>query len=218
MKILGLVDIHSKVDRLEDIAAYAEDVDLVLIAGDITNFGVADKAEEVLSPLTAVSKKLYAVTGNCDYKEVDDYLEENDLHLEGKPRELDSCVIVGIGGSLPCPSTTPHEHSEEEFAQLLDAQCDSINGEKPILSVIHQPPFQTNVDKSLLAGHVGSQSVRAFIERKSPALCFSGHIHESRGVDTLGETVLVNPGPFLKGYFFLGELNGKTVDIELKQL
>ncbi|MCB0329523.1 MAG: metallophosphoesterase family protein [Bdellovibrionales bacterium] len=218
MQILGIVDIHSKTDQIEDLLAEAEDADLVLVAGDITNFGVDDRAEAVLKPLIEVSKRIFAVTGNCDYGEVDGYLERLDLHLEGKPRSVGGIRIIGVGGSLPCPSSTPHEHSEEELKILLEEQMEEGGAGEPLIAVIHQPPFGTKIDKSLLAGHVGSEAVRTFIEEYQPLLCFSGHIHESPGIDTLGESVLVNPGPFLKGRYFLADINDGKVQIELKSL
>lgn len=218
MKILGIVDIHSKLDQLDDILAYAEDVDIVLLAGDITNFGRAEKAEEVLGPLSEAARTILAVTGNCDYAEVDEYLRGRGCQLEGAPREVSGVGILGVGGSLPCPTPTAHEHTEEEFRELLAAQSQQFAKDLPKIAVIHQPPVQTKVDKSLLAGHVGSQAVRNFIEIEKPLLCFSGHIHESRAIDSIGPTTLVNPGPFLKGYFFLGELADGKVEIELRQL
>ena len=49
--------------------------------------------------------------------------------------------------------------------------------------------------------HVGSRALRGFVERHQPPLLLSGHIHESPRVsssyrDTLGRTVIVNPGQF----------------------
>jgi Icc-related predicted phosphoesterase len=41
--------------------------------------------------------------------------------------------------------------------------------------------------------------VRAFLERVQPRLCVTGHIHESRAVDAIGKTVVINPGPLAAG-------------------
>jgi Icc-related predicted phosphoesterase len=40
----------------------------------------------------------------------------------------------------------------------------------------------------------GSQVVREAINRYQPLLSLHGHIHESRGVVTIGRTTAVNPG------------------------
>ena len=49
MIIVALADIHGGLDYLPAISSELEAADLVLIAGDITNFGGADEAERILS-------------------------------------------------------------------------------------------------------------------------------------------------------------------------
>jgi hypothetical protein len=43
--------------------------------------------------------------------------------------------------------------------------------------------------------------VRSFIEERQPDVVVCGHIHEARGMDRLGKSVLVNCGPAGKGYY-----------------
>ena len=67
--------------------------------------------------------------------------------------------------------------------------------------VLHSPPRDTRCDMIGAAAHVGSRAIRAFIERHQPPLVLSGHIHESPRVsssyhDTIGRSVIVNPGQF----------------------
>jgi uncharacterized protein len=77
--------------------------------------------------------------------------------------------------------------------------------------VCHTPPFDTRCDMVGATLHVGSRALRDFIERHQPPLVLSGHIHESPRVssawrDTIGRTVVVNPGQFgasrLSGVWF----------------
>ena len=49
--------------------------------------------------------------------------------------------------------------------------------------------------------HVGSKTIRKFIEQVKPKLCFTGHIHEGIGIDFIGECPIINPGPFRKGKY-----------------
>jgi Icc-related predicted phosphoesterase len=67
--------------------------------------------------------------------------------------------------------------------------------------VLHSPPRNTHCDQIGAGRHVGSRAIRRFIERRQPPLVLCGHIHESPRVsssyrDTLGRTVVVNPGQF----------------------
>jgi Icc-related predicted phosphoesterase len=69
--------------------------------------------------------------------------------------------------------------------------------------LFHSPPYQTNLDRTGLAGkvidhvpvdpHVGSIAIRRLIESRQPLLTLHGHIHESASrtgswVDRLGDT------------------------------
>ena len=65
--------------------------------------------------------------------------------------------------------------------------------------VAHCPPYQTAIDRIHSGLHVGSHSVRSFIETYQPDLCISGHIHEAPGEDTIGRTHLINPGMLAQG-------------------
>ena len=218
MKILGLVDIHSRLENLEDLLWEAEDVDVVLLGGDITNFGRKEATESVILPLIERAPCVFGVMGNCDYPEVEESLIAHDCHLEGKPRQIGDIEIIGVGGSLPCPSQTLHERSEQEFERALSRQLAALTRKDSLVAVVHQPPVETALDRALLGGHVGSHAVRAFIEECEPTLFFSGHIHESQAVQQIGKTTLVNPGPFMKGNYFIAEIIENEVTVELRKI
>jgi Icc-related predicted phosphoesterase len=57
---------------------------------------------------------------------------------------------------------------------------------------------------------VGSKAVRRAIETYQPILSLHGHIHESRGVATIGRTVCINPGSEYPD----GVLRGAIVDFD----
>ena len=84
------------------------------------------------------------------------------------------------------------------------------------IALIHQPPKDTEVD--IADGqHVGSEAVRDLFTNSEFDLAVTGHIHESRGIDSLEGTKVVNPGPVMQGFYAVLETNGDT-DIELKSL
>ena len=55
------------------------------------------------------------------------------------------------------------------------------------------------VDFASIGKHVGSESVRAFIDQHEPLVCLTGHIHEGRGVDTIAGCPVINPGRLSEG-------------------
>jgi Icc-related predicted phosphoesterase len=56
---------------------------------------------------------------------------------------------------------------------------------------------------------LGSTAVREAIEKHQPALSLHGHIHESRGVARIGQTVSLNPG----SRYGMGALDGALVTV-----
>jgi uncharacterized protein len=47
--------------------------------------------------------------------------------------------------------------------------------------------------------------LRALVEREQPDVVLCGHIHEARGLDTVGPTHVVNPGPVSAGHYAVVE-------------
>jgi Icc-related predicted phosphoesterase len=117
-------------------------------------------------------------------------------------------TIGGLGGSNVTGMNTTFELQDSEARSIL-----SSLGRVDIL-VSHCPPAKTKCD---MAGgrHIGSLPVREYIEREDPAVVLSGHAHESRAIDRLGGTTVVNPGPLMEGKYAVLNL-GAIVSVELK--
>ncbi len=217
MTIVTLTDIHGSDRYLEACAHELARADLVVIAGDITNFGGRQEAAPIIEKIRGYNEAIVAVTGNCDNPDVEDYLDSEGLNIGARNRVVGGIWFAGLGGSLPGPAPTPNTFSEEELAALLERAAVGLSD--PFILVSHQPAAHTRTDLVLGMRHVGSASVRSFIERTAPLVCFSGHIHEAIGTDSIGRTHLVNPGPFRSGKFAKAEVDGSgRVVIELRQL
>lgn len=216
MFIVSLTDVHGKLRFLEAIGDDLKSADVVLLPGDLTMFGRRKDAEEIVGAVEAYNPNIFAVMGNCDYPEVEAYLEERGMCLHRRHVVVDGVAFAGLGGSLHCPVPTLNEWTEEETAAHLSAAGESLPEDMPLVLVSHQPPLNTVVDLAGIGLHVGSQSVRDFIEKYTPLVCFSGHIHEATGTDTIGETHLINPGPFMDGHFAFVELDSGVKRIETR--
>ena len=105
--------------------------------------------------------------------------------------------------------------NENEIAETLRQAFLKCSEKKNMILISHCPPKDTKLDRTVTGIHAGSTSVRQFIESKKPALVVTGHIHEARGIDKIGETIIVNPGPAHLGRYVIIEFDEK-IHIELK--
>ena len=198
MRIIGFGDIHMYPGAVENIPGI-NSADLIIVTGDITNYGSSLDAEKVMSRLLAINSNIIAVAGNLDQPEVARYLEDNGMNFHGMGRIVNGMSIMGLGGSNYTPFNTPYEFSEQELADQLTLGFSQVGDAKNFILVSHAPPLQTKTDRLVNGKHVGSSAVRTFIEEKQPPLCLTGHIHESMGQDYIGRTLVLNPGMIKDG-------------------
>lgn len=199
MIIVALTDLHGTLDHIPAAAADLAAADVVLLTGDITHFGHRVDATRVIDAVRGENPHVLAVAGNCDYLDVADYLVEKEMDLHGRHVVVGDMAFIGLGGALPGPGWSPNQYSEDEARRLLSQAVEGLTEDIPWALVSHQPPLNTVADRAGTGGHVGSQAVREFIDRYRPRYCFTGHIHESLGMDTLNHTTIINPGPFRRG-------------------
>jgi Predicted phosphoesterases, related to the Icc protein len=205
MKIVCFGDIHMATSQIHRMAGKLADARLAVVSGDITSFGGTKEALEVLSAVREHCSDVLAVSGNLDRPEVIELLDEEGISLHGKARSVDGVGLFGCGGSNRTPFDTPTEFAEEELLELLEQGWRERRGNGPLVMVCHTPPYGTRVDRLRLGRHVGSKVVREFIERHQPDICITGHVHEAAGVDKIGKTQILNPGPLAKGGYVLIE-------------
>ncbi|MEG1610907.1 MAG: metallophosphoesterase [Bilophila sp.] len=208
-------DLHDKVARLDKIPGLAGAAG-VIVTGDITITGGVAQARKVLEALLAYNTVLFAQIGNMDRAEVTDWLDEQGWNTHLTVRELlPDTAIMGLGGSTFTPFGTPSEFPESRFADWLEEMWRKARAYRLVVLVAHNPPRDTLCDVVGDGTHVGSTAVRDFILEAQPAVCLCGHIHESRAVDQLGRTVLVNPGAFAAGGYAVLQRDKDTLSVSL---
>ena len=172
------------------------DIDLILIAGDITDFGPDEYANKLLDMF---EKPIMAIPGNCDPQTILKVLDNSKAtNLHNTSKRIGNITFIGLGGSNPTPFDTPFELSEDEIESnlyKLVTETENIQDNSTIVLLTHAPPHGT-VDE-IPIGHVGSTAIKKFVGRVDLIVC--GHIHEARGVMKVGKTVVVNPGMILEG-------------------
>lgn len=213
MTILQISDLHGNIEFIKKHSDAIQRADVVVLSGDITNFGDGVKAREIIESIIPLNDNIIAVPGNCDNKSVEQWLHEKDISVHGRIKTKAGISFYGMGGSLPCPGNTPNEHTEDQMKSIL-AGIDPI-ADGTFVCVVHQPPFGTKADLAGSGAHVGSKSIRTFLEKNQPALCLTGHIHESVCVDKLNSVTIVNPGPARDGHYAEIEISEQGVTAEL---
>lgn len=192
-------DIHDdlgNLDRIEEIGNAAG----IIVSGDLTNCGGVLDARKVLEKLNDYGKPVLAQIGNMDLIEVDSLLTKKNMNLHRQCHELAAeAGIFGIGGSTPTPMNTPTEFPEAEYSAWLEEEWEAVKKYPVTVLISHNPPKDTACDTIGDNIHVGSVAVREFIEKKQPDICICGHIHEAKGTDRIGRTVIINPGTLAEG-------------------
>lgn len=218
MKIVSFGDVHMATRNLELIGEVVRDADLLIISGDLTNFGGVDDARKVLEDVKRVFPRVLAVSGNLDRREIMPFLEQEGITLHGVGLVAGGVGIFGCGGSNVTPFNTPTEFTEDEIYETLKRGYEKVRAQRPLLMVCHTPPYNTKCDRIVSGKPVGSTAARRFIEEVKPDVCISGHIHESAGVDSIGSTVVLNAGPFKGGGYIVVDLRDGKLEARLEFL
>jgi Icc-related predicted phosphoesterase len=189
--------------------------ELIVICGDITNFGPAEQAQALLSPVAESNLPVLYVPGNCDLPSLLDTKIEGTRNIHESCAKIENLVFIGVGGALSGPLNTPLEFPDHEISAILHRGLAKCSLPERLILVSHIPPFNTKVDLAFNGEHIGSQSVRRFVEEKKPLAVFCGHVHEARGSDNIGDTVILNPGPARHGYCAVACIHNK-VEVKLE--
>ncbi|ETA66637.1 MAG: uncharacterized protein PWQ51_713 [Methanolobus sp.] len=203
MRLFAIADPHGNYSRIEALLKIAGDVDLILIAGDITNFGPDEKALELFEKF---SQQILAVPGNCDNQSIIKVIEKSKAtNLHKRSISIDSVRFIGMGGSNPTPFCTPFEIEECDFEDNVNSMLEEVKADEVLVTLTHTPPF--GVLDMVGDTNVGCKALNIFLERADLMVC--GHIHEARGVEKAGKTTIVNPGMAALGF-------AAVIDIEIQ--
>ncbi len=187
-------------------------------------------ADERLKPINV---KIIINIGNDDLPVVGDILKESDYVIYPNERIVsidDEHEMPSVGSSNMTPWNCPGDVSEEELLSKLEKATSGLAHPENSLFNFHCPPYDTQIDlapkldkdlKPVLTpggepemAHVGSTSVRRFIEKLQPLAGLHGHIHEARGFSQVRKTKCFNPG----SEYTTGVLRGLIVNLSERKL
>jgi uncharacterized protein len=190
-KILAVSDIHGDSKLVEKLVARAnaEDVEIVILAGDLTWMESDATMKNIVGPFVTPNRKILLLHGNHEGNATIDFLAElypNTKNLHGYSVKHYQLGIFGSGGVHFGISPM----SEDDFKQSLAHAHKYIHDMQKKILVTHMHPSGT---KSELIGFPGSNSIREAIEKFQPDIAICGHIHEASGIEEkIGKTRLIN--------------------------
>ncbi|QEF98872.1 Calcineurin-like phosphoesterase superfamily domain protein [Stieleria maiorica] len=192
MKFLCFSDLHRNQEAARNLVRLADDVDVVIGAGDFANRheGLAD----TLDILADIDKPSILVPGNGET--VDElraatagWKSASVLHGEGC--EHAGVPFWGVGGGIP---VTPFGDWSYDFDETQATELLGGCPEDGVL-VVHSPPLDT-VDRDSGRRVRGSESIRECVLAKRPRLVVCGHIHDDWEKQvTLESSLVLNAGP-----------------------
>jgi hypothetical protein len=173
----------------------------------------------------------YVQPGNDDRYEIDAILAKSEriINPEGKVLQVDKDhEMISMGHANITPWNCPRDEPEEKLAKTIDEMASRVKNMKSCIFNFHCPPYDTSLDKGpkldenmkpipdmgggIQMVPVGSTAIRNAIEKYQPLLGLHGHIHESKASQSLGKTLLLNPG----SEYGEGILRGVIVELNEK--
>lgn len=187
-RILAIGDIHGDTGLVRRLAEKAEkeDVDLVILAGDLTS---DQTTKNLIGPFIKAKKQVIIIPGNHEPISVTSFLTElyeGTKNLHGYSIKKNNIGLFGVGGA----DIGFNRMEEKEFFDLLEKSHRYIKDSKKQILVTHMHPRGT---KSEFSGFKGSEAIREAIERFQPDFAISAHIHEAGGIsEKIGKTKVIN--------------------------
>ncbi len=177
--------------------------------------------------LTNTGLQVFMAPGNDDIPEVDDIIccSQSIINCADKVVMVGEHEMATFCWANPTPWDTPREKPDEELEPMLEELISHVHDPHNAIFNFHAPPYGFALDlapeltKDLVQAvdrkiHVGSKAVAKMIQKYQPFLSLHGHIHESRGIQKVGRTTMINPG----SEYSEGVLRGVVLDIEKGKL
>jgi hypothetical protein len=171
--------------------------------------------------------QMFMSPGNDDWPVIDEMIDAAELvhPCDGRNVDLDGHEMITCSWSNPTPWQTPRELPEEELEAKLEELCATVKNNETAIYNFHVPPYGYALDlcpklsKDLTMSaeekiHAGSLGAKHMVEKYQPLLGLFGHIHESRGAQKAGRTLLINPG----SEYSEGILKGVVIMLDKKKV
>jgi len=202
MRIAATADLHfspPSYDRVrEPFTRVREEADVLVIAGDLTNYGKPDEMRSLLNALVRLRIPIVAVLGNHDYESGQEQelikmmTAEGIKVLDGSSYERDGVGFAGtkgfIGGFGRGVLTSFGEKEIKAFVQAsidetmkLERALSMLRTEKTVI-VTHYAPIVETVqgEPTEIWPYLGSSRLAEVIDRHKATVAVHGHAHHGK--------------------------------------
>jgi uncharacterized protein len=202
MRIAATADLHfspQSYDRLrEPLAHVREEADVLVIAGDLTNYGRAEEMHSLLNGLVRLRIPIVAVLGNHDYEGGQEQelikmmTAEGIKVLDGSSYERDGVGFAGtkgfLGGFGRGVLTAFGEKETKAFVQAsideamkLERALSMLRTPKTVI-VTHYSPIAETVrgEPPEIWPYLGNSRLAEVIDRHQASMAFHGHAHHGQ--------------------------------------
>jgi uncharacterized protein len=202
MRIAATADIHfspQSYDRIrEPLGQVRDEADVLVIAGDLTNYGKPEEMHSLLNALVRLRIPIIAVLGNHDYESSCEeelmkmMTSEGIKVLDGSSYERDGIGFAGakgfIGGFGRGVLTAFGEKEIKAFVQAsldetlkLERALSMIRTEKIVIVTHYAPICETVIgEPQEIWPYLGSSRLSEVIDRHGAKLALHGHAHHGR--------------------------------------
>jgi uncharacterized protein len=199
MRIAAIADIHfspQSYDRIrEPMQRVRDEADVLVMAGDLTNFGKPEEITSLLNAIVRLRIPTVAVLGNHDYEsgkaeELMKLLSNEGVKvLDGSSYERDGVGFAGAkgfhGGFGRGVLTAFGEPEVKQFVQAsidetlkLERALSMLRTEKRVI-VTHYSPVPDTVkgEPAEIYPYLGTSRLAEIIDRHGATIAFHGHAH-----------------------------------------
>ena len=189
-----LVALQRTIDRLNRLQPRP---DVVVITGDLVDFGRADEYVTLRAALAALDMPYYLIPGNHDDRQALRQAFPELTHLHGHPEFVQWCIedypvrLIGLDSTVPGQS---HGELCHHRLSWLDERL-AEQPDKPTLVMLHHPPFVSGIGHMDVQRLLNSDELAAVIRKHTQVervLC--GHLHRSIQQRFGGSIVCCCPG------------------------
>ncbi len=189
MKILAFADTHGDKKAIKRLFEKAKNVDLLICAGDISNFG--NNLRKIVADFKKLKKTMLIIHGNHESREqIQELADEFPwlLFIHKGSYKLENYRFFGYGGG-------GFSREDPGFERLFNKFMKTVKKGEKVVLITHGPPYGNKVDYIPYHGHTGCKTYTKLDEKFKPIVHICGHLHETDSMrDKVGNTLVINPG------------------------